>query len=141
MLLCLSACSFIGVTQKDYNADIREVASESIDDELMHIEAGETYYTSPGFALCVSMNGYFKILDYFSLSGNVRNYRNLYLYQYDYFYMVTDDLRDLYASVGDNNDLQYVEEEKVQGKDVQINVKKAGIYDISFDVKTLKFDL
>ncbi len=81
------------------------------------------------------------IMDYFSIEGDKRVYDNLYLYVDDYFYIITDDYKDLYASLGDTTDLEYAEEEKEQGEDIQINVKKAGIYKLTFDVKTLKFDM
>ena len=126
---------------KDYNADIQVVAPENIDTEHFVAEEDKTYYTSPGFSLCVEVNGSFMIMDYFTLEGTKRIYDNVYLYEEDYFYIVTDDYKDLYASLGDPLDAQYAEEEKEQGYDVQINVKKAGIYKIIFDVEKLKFDM
>ena len=126
---------------KNYNADIQAVAPENIDTEHFDIEEGTTYYTSPGFSLMMEVNGEFFEMKYFSIDGDKRVYDNLYLYVDDYFFIVTDDYKDLYASLGDSADLEYAEEEKEQGYDIQINVKKAGIYKLTFDVKTLKFDM
>lgn len=148
-LLCLgSSIMLVGCfpggnppTLKDYNADIQVVLPENITTEHFVAEDNTTYYTSPGFFLSISINGHFMIMDYFSLDGDKRIYDNLYLYKDDYFYMLTDDYVDLYASLGDVNDLQYAEEEKEAGYDIQINIKEAGIYKLIFDTKTLKFDL
>ena len=125
----------------DYNADIQVVTPENIDTEHFVSEEDTTYYTSPGFYLAIEINGEFMVMDYFSIEGDKRVYDNLYLYVDDYFYIVTDDYKDLYASLGDSADLEYAEEEKESGEDIQINVKKAGIYKLTFDVKTLKFDM
>ena len=125
----------------DYNADIQIVAPENIETEHFVVEENTTYYTSPGFSLWMEVNGEFMKMNYFSIDGDKRVYDNLYFYVDDYFYIVTDDYDDLYASLGDSADLEYAEEEKEQGYDIQINVKKEGIYKLTFDVKTLKFDM
>ena len=125
----------------NYNEDIQIVAPEEITTEHFIVEDDKTYYTSPGFSLWMEVNGAFLKMDYFSLDGNKRVYDNLYFYEEDYFYIVTDDYKDLYASLGDASDKEYAEEEKEQGYDIQINVKKAGIYKLIFDVDTLKFDM
>lgn len=130
-----------GTEIPDYNADVQIVTHENIDAEHFVVDENVTYYTSPGLLLSIEINGEFMVMDYFSLDGDKRVYDNLYLYVDDYFYMVTGDYKDLYASLDDSVDLEYAEEEKEQGYDVQINVKKAGIYKLTFDVKTLKFDL
>lgn len=125
----------------DYNADIQVVAPENIDVANFVIEDGKTYYTSPGMSLWMEVNGEFMEMDYFYIEGDKRVYDNLYFYVDDYFYMLTDDLKDLYASLSESTNLEYVEEEKQSGEDIQINIKKSGIYKLTFDVKTLKFDL
>ena len=149
MLICgasLMGCgSVFGIPEvpelPDYNADIQIVLPESIAAEHFKAEEGKTYYTSPGLSLWAEVNGEFLKMDYFSLEGNKRVYDNLYFYEDDYFYIVTDDYKDLYASLGDSADTEYAEEEKEQGYDIQINVKKAGIYKLIFDTETLKFDM
>lgn len=130
-----------GTTHKDYNADIQEVAPENITDDNFVAEENTVYYTSKGLLLWMEVNGAFFKVDYFSLDGNKRVYDNVYLYEKDYFYMAGDDMDDWYASLGDVSDSQYAEEEKEQGYDIQINVKKSGIYKLTFDVDTLKFDM
>lgn len=126
---------------KNYNADVKVVAPEEIDTEHFVLEEDTTYYTSPGFSLWMEVNGAFLEMDYFYLDGNKRVYDNLYFYEDDYFYIVTDDYKDLYASLGDSADKEYAEEEKEQGYDIQLNVKKSGIYKLVFDLDTLKFDM
>ena len=148
LLILISGISLVGCDMgtgtpaiPDYNADIQVVAPEDIDAEHFAVEEDTTYYTSPGFSLWMEVNGEFLKMDYFSLDGDKRVYDNLYFYVDDYFYMVTDDNKDLYASLGDSTDSEYAEEEKQSGEDIQINVKKSGIYKLTFDVKTLKFDM
>ena len=156
LLLVVSGTSFFGCdmgignltntgttnpTIPDYNADIQIVAPENIEMEHFVVDENTTYYTSPGFSLSIEINGEFMVMDYFSIEGDKRVYDNLYLYPDDYFFMLTDDYKYLYASLGDSADFEYAEEEKQSGEDVQINVKKAGIYKLTFDVKTLKFDM
>ena len=130
-----------GSTTPDYNADIQVVAPESIPHENFVAEEDKTYYTSDELQLSMEVNGVFFTLNYFYLDGNKRVYDNLYLYEDDYFYMLTGNYKHLYASLGDSTDTQYAEEEKEQGEDIQINVKKSGIYKLIFDVDTLKFDV
>lgn len=146
VLLCaaLVGCSGFGggdFSIPDYNADIEIVLPEDIDTDFCVPEEDKTYYTSPGFSLWMEVNGAFFELDYFYLEGTKRVYDNLYLYEDDYFYMLTDDLYDLYASLADTADGEFAEEEKQAGEDIQINVKKSGIYKLIFDTETLKFDM
>ena len=142
LLLLITSFSLVGCGEtKDYNADIQVVAPEDITAEHFVAEEGKTYYTSPGFILSISVKGHFMLMDYFSLEGDKRVYDNLYLYEYDYFYIVTSDYKDLYASLENEDDKQYAEEEKESGYDIQLNIKKDGIYKILFDTKSLKFDL
>lgn len=148
LLMAMSLGALVGCdfgmsepTVKDYNADIQVVPPESITAEHFVVEEDITYYTSPGFSLWMEVNGAFLKREYFSLDGNKRVYDNLYFYVDDYFYIVTDDYKDLYASLSDASDTEYAEEEKQSGYDIQINVKKEGIYKLTFDVDTLKFDM
>ena len=135
----LVGCGF-GKTPElpDYNADI-QVAIPDIENFVT--EEDKTYYTSPGFSLWMEVNGAYLEMDYFYLDGNKRVYDNLYFYEKDYFLIVTDDYDDLYASLSDPADSEYAEEEKEDGYDIQINIKKSGVYKLIFDLDTLKFDL
>ncbi len=74
--------------------------------------------------MCMEVNGEFLIMDYFSLDGTKRIYDNLFFYVEDYFYIVTDDYKELYASLSDSVSAEYAEEETKQGEAVQINIKK-----------------
>ena len=125
----------------DYNADIRAALPESITAEHFTVEPDTTYYTSPGLSLWMEVNGHYLEMDYFSLDGTKRVYDNMFFYKDDYFYMVTDDVKELYASLVDGYNSEYVEEEKQSGESVQINIKKSGKYKLIFDVETLKFDV
>ena len=141
--MSLVGCDMVlgGSSVPDYNADVQAVAPEKITDEHFVAEDNTTYYTSPGLALWVEVNGVYLKLSYFALEGSKRVYDNLYFYEDDYFVMASDDLRGWYASLSDVNDFEYAEEEKEAGEDIQINVKKSGIYKLTFDVETLKFDM
>lgn len=148
MLLFVTAFSLVGCfggetpsPEKDYNADVEVILPENITNEHFVPKEDETYYKSEGFILCISVKGNFMIVDYFTLDGDKRVYDDLFFYEEDYLYIVTDDYKDLYASLGDSEDTQYAEEEKEQGEDIQLNFIKSGIYKVIFDVKTCKFDL
>ena len=105
LLLLITSFSLVGCGgTKDYNADIQVVSPEDITAEHFVAEEGKTYYTSPGFILSISVKGHFMLMDYFSLEGDKRVYDNLYLYEYDYFYIVTSDYKDLYASLENEDD-------------------------------------
>ena len=107
------------------------------------IEEEKEYYTSKALSFISCINGYYSIDRPFTLDETneyKRVYDNVYLYEYDYFYM-DYDLKDNYCNLSDQTDLEYVEVEKSQGVDIQINVLKSGIYKIVFDVKTVSFDL
>lgn len=130
-----------GTTEKNYNDDIEVVAPEDVTIEHFVAEEGTTYYTSKGLLLCVSINGEYMIMEYFSVDGNKRVYDNLYFYEDDYIYMITGDYKDIYASLENAENNPYAEEEKEDGYDIQVNIKKSGIYKLTFDVETLKFGL
>lgn len=111
-----------------YNEDVQIVPPESIETENFVVDKDKTYYTSAGISLWMEVNGEYLKMDYFTLDGNKRIYDNLYFYKDDYFYMVTDDAKYLYASLSGSESSEYAEVEKQDGEDVQINIKKQGIY-------------
>ena len=141
--LPLSACG--GGTgdssPRDYNADVQTVAPENITLEHFVAEENTTYYTSEGLSLWMEVNGEFLEVNYFSLDGSKRVYDNLYLYKDDYFFMLTGNNTDMYATLSDSSDSEYAEEEFAEGEEYAINIIKAGIYTVVFDTETLKFDL
>ena len=107
----LVGCNFGDTSNNtDYNADVEEVNPENITIDDFIIEEGKTYYTSESLSLMMEVNGAFLEMSYFSLDGNKRVYDNLYFYVDDYFYMITGDYRDIYASLGDSTDTEYAEE-------------------------------
>lgn len=125
----------------DYNADVQAVAPENITLEHFVAEENTTYYTSEGLSLWMEVNGEFLEVNYFSLDGSKRVYDNLYLYKDDYFFMLTGNNTDMYATLSDSSDSEYAEEEFAEGEEYAINIIKAGIYTVVFDTETLKFDL
>ena len=147
LLALISGVFFVGCDMEevgkipDYNADVQTVAPENITVEHFVAEENTTYYTSQGLSLWMEVNGAYLKMDYFSLDGKKRVYDNLYFYEDDYFYMVTGDSRELYAALSDSVDEEYAEEEKQDGYEVQINVKKSGIYKLIFDTAALEFSM
>ncbi len=137
----LVGCFIFDDTPTDYNADAVVVAPENVDLEHFVAQDGVTYYTSKGLSLWAEVKGEFLKIDYFYLDGNKRVYDNLYFYQEDYFYMDVENSWDVFASLKEGDFSEFVQEEKEQGYDIQINVKKTGKYKLIFDVDTLKFDV
>ena len=104
----------------------------------------ENYFTSKKLQLITEINGSYKTDRPFTLDEtdeNKRIYDDLYLYKYDFFYMMSSDYTDTWCRLFDKNDLEYVEVEREQGEDIQINVKVSGIYKLIFDTVTKSFDL
>jgi len=145
LLLSLVGCDIIlggfPSNPTEGNADIEQVLPEDITLDNFLPEEGTDYYKSDWLSLVVSVNGYFFKMEYFSVDGNKRIYDNVYLYEEDYFYIITNDYRDIYASLSDPSDSEYAETEREQGFDIQANIKKSGIYRIVFDTLTSSFDL
>ena len=99
LLVVISGISLVGCDMgtgdpgiPNYNADIQVIAPENIDIEHFVPNEDETYYTSSGLSLWMEVNGEFLKVNYFSLDGSKRVYDNLYLYEEDYFYMLSDDM-------------------------------------------------
>ena len=102
----------------------------------------EKYYTSKRLNFCSEIMGYFSTDKPFTVdkdNENNRIYDNLYLYEDDYFYIISSDYKDVWASLS-NKANDYLEEEKAEGEDLQINVKISGIYKLVLDISTMKFD-
>ncbi len=141
MLICLLVgCDFAG-GDRDYNSDITVVLPEDVTVDHFTPAPDTEYYTSDKLILSMSVHGYFMNYKIFSLEGDNRVYDEIYLYEGDYFYAVSGDMRDLYATLGDPTDTEYASEEKESGYDIQINIVKSGVYTIKFDVNAHTFDL
>lgn len=142
MLLCLLVgCDFIGGGDTDFNSDLTVVLPEDVTVDHFTPEPETEYYTSDKLILSISVNGYFMNYKVFSLEGDNRVYDELYLYEGDYFYAVSGDMRYLYATLGDPADTEYATEERESGYDIQINIEKSGVYTVKFDVNAHTFDL
>lgn len=104
----------------------------------------DNYFTSKSLSLVTEINGSYTIDKPFTIdkeNTNKRIYDNLYLYQYDYFFMISSDYKDIWCKLSDKNDLLYLEVESEQGEDIQVNVKVSGIYTLVFDTVTKSFDV
>ena len=120
------------------NSDLVEQKTQSTDEQQT------TYYISNKYTLITEINGYYSTNRPFCLDKNDDNkriYDDVYLYVDDMFYMDKSNSWDIYCTLSDPNDLEYVEIEKEDGVDIQINVLKQGIYKIVFDMSTMSFDL
>ena len=87
------------------------------------------------------VNGYYTVIKYFTLdesNSDLRVYDNMYFYKDDYFFFLSNDMRDWYADIDEN---QYVEKELAEGEDYHINFLSDGVYRITFDIKTKKCDV
>ena len=141
--LLLSACSLFGGGGNggNYtNSGLSSLPPEQIPSYVDPIE-GKTYYNNDAVTLSLECSGYFTNYTYFYVDEtdeNVRVYDNLYFYEKDYFYFVSKDVKNLWASIEGEYDTEAVEEEKENGYDIQINVKKAGIYTLKFNLETKK---
>ena len=148
-LLLLTSCNLSGSrssTPKYTNEDISPVDINIVPSDVYLVDEEEAYYESNDICLYVEVNGSYEIIKYFTIdenNNNLRIYDNMYFYQYDYFQMMPNDEKDIniYASLSDEKDKQYVEEYRSEGVDIQIDVKVAGIYKLIFDLTTMKFDI
>lgn len=107
-------------------------------------EEGKTYYTCKRLSLVTEINGSYSVGRPFVLDEENewnRVYDNVYLYQGDYFYMDRTNSWEIYCTLSDPNDDEYVEIAKEGDVDIRINVKKQGIYRIVFNISTVSFDL
>ena len=154
IMFALMLCLFLPpiFTGCDFGASGGAIVNNSTD--LVVVEEGTsgegetpstpTQYKSKKLSLVTEINGSFNVNHTFILDPtdeNKRLYDDLYFYQDDYFYMDVADSWKIYCDLSDENDLEYVEVEKESGVDIQINVKKDGIYKLVFDIITHAFDL
>lgn len=105
-------------------------------------EKKDDLYTSKALFLVTEVMGSYSTDRPFSLdptNENLRIYDDLYLYEGDYFAVYASDLSDIWASL--KEPYSYVEEEKAEGYDLQINVKTSGIYKLILDITTMKFEV
>lgn len=102
------------------------------------------YYTSKYLSFITEINGSYTTNRQFTLDSNNTNkriYDNIYFYKYDFFQMMSNDYKYIWCSLSDENDIEYIDVEREQGEDIQANIKKTGIYKITFDTNTFLFDI
>lgn len=113
------------------------------DSEVESPAEEETYYKSKSLQLVTEINGSYRVDRPFTVDENdeyKRVYDDLYLYQYDSFYMGSDKY-DMWCTLSDTNDLKYAETAYSEGQAYQIDVKVSGVYKLVFDVVKKSFDL
>ena len=96
----------------------------------------ETYYMSDYISFIMSVKGYYQINIPFMIdkdNENLRIYDNMYFYEGDYFQLMSSDYRYIWATLK-NEDNEYLSPLREQGEDIQVDVKRSGIYKIILDI-------
>lgn len=117
------------VDLKEYNEDIYKTNDD-------------TYYTSNYISFIMSVKGYYQINVPFTLdenNENLRVYDNMYFYEGDYFQLMSNDYHYIWATLK-NESNEYLSPLREQGEDIQVDVKKSGVYKIILDTKTMIMD-
>lgn len=146
ILLLLTGCNIFNQNNSEnkYNNNNLNASSPVQGEDLFIVDNTKTYYQSNDLNLNVEINGFYTIIKYFTIDEtdkNIRIYDNIYLYENDYFYMLSEDLKDWYADLSENVSDIYAVKEIEEGEDYSILIKKEGIYRIIFDLETKQFDL
>ena len=142
--LALSACSLtpsdnsnhIHVPNIDNSVDLSEYKEEDY-----KTDEG-TYYMSEYISFIMEVKGYYQTHVPFTLdkdNENLRIFDNMYFYEGDYFQLMSNDYRYIWATLKDEN-TEYLTPLREQGEDIQVDVKKSGIYKIILDTKTMIMD-
>lgn len=146
MLICLVGCDMISGTNDNnkYNNDNLVSKIPNAEEEIFIVDSTNTYYESLDVTLWAEINGFYTSIKYFTLDDvnkNLRIYDDVYLYENDYFYMISNDNIDWFADLETSVDTIYAEKELEEDEDYSIVIKKSGIYKIIFDLETKKFNL
>ena len=142
--LATSACSLIpsGGSNGIYVPDIDNSEDLSEYSEGDYVTGDETYYVSEYISFIMEVRGYYQINVPFTIDKNDENlriYDNMYFYEGDFFQLMSSDYRHIWATLkNENND--YLIPLREQGEDVQVDVKKSGVYKITLDIKTMMMD-
>ena len=142
--LTLSACDLapsggsnrIFVPNIDNSVDLKEYSEED------YKRDDETYYTSDYICFIMEVKGYYQTNIPFTIdkdNENLRIYDNMYFYEGDYFQLMSSDYRYIWATLKNEN-TEYLTPLREQGEDIQVDVKKSGIYKIILDIKTMIMD-
>ena len=142
--LGLSACNLmpsgggngIHVPNIDNSVDLKEYEGEDY-----KTDEG-TYYSSEYISFIMSVKGYYQTKVPFTVdkdNENLRIYDNMYFYEGDYFQLMSSDYRYIWATLKNEN-TEYLTPLREQGEDIQVDVKKSGVYKIILDIKTMIMD-
>ena len=102
----------------------------------------ETYYKSDYIKFIMSVRGYYQTDIPFYVAKdneNLRIYDNMYFYKGDYFQLMSKDYRYIWATLKDET-TEYLTPLREHGEDIQVDVKKSGVYKITLDIKTMIMD-
>ena len=144
ILLSLTSCNMFSSNQGDKYNNEDLVSKIPLEEELFVIDQNQKYYESKDLTLWAEINGFYTSIKYFTLDSkneSLRVYDNVYLYEGDYFYMISNDLTDWFADLDETTNPEFVEKEISEGEDYSINILKSGIYKITFDLESKKFSL
>ena len=142
--LALSACNFtpsgnsngVFVPNINNSVDLKEYTEEDY-----KTDEG-TYYMSDYISFIMEVKGYYQTHVPFTIdkdNENLRIYDNMYFYEGDYFQLMSSDYRYIWATLK-NEDNEYLSPLREQGEDIQVDVKKSGVYKIILDIKTMIMD-
>lgn len=144
LAVALSACSGssgggsngIYVPSIDNSADLKQYEGED------YKVGDEKYYVSDYISFIMSVKGYYQTDIPFVLdkdNENLRIYDDIYFYEGDYFQLMSSDYHHVWATLKNEN-TPYLSPLREQGEDIQVDVKKSGIYKIVLDIKTMIMD-
>ncbi len=142
--LTLSACDFTSsgnsnntnIPNIDNRVDLKPYEEEE------YKTNDQTYYVSDYICFTMEVRGYFQVNIPFNVdkdNENLRIYDNMYFYEGDYFYLISNDYKYIWATLK-NEKTEYLTPKREQGEDIQIDVKKSGVYKITLDIKTMVMD-
>lgn len=115
---------------------------EKYSEEEYVTEEEETYYQSDYISFVMSVKGYYQINIPFILdkdNENLRIYDNMYFYEKDYFHLISKDYKYIWATLKNEN-TEYLTPLREEGEDIQVDVKKSGVYKITLDITTMIMD-
>lgn len=144
LALSLSSCdlspndekSGLYVPDIDNSVDLKEYE----DDE--YVTTDDTYYESEYISFIMEVRGYYQTDIPFTLdkdNDNLRIYDNMYFYKGDFFQLMSADYKYIWATLK-NEKTEYLTPLREQGEDIQVDVKKSGIYKIVLDITTMIMD-
>ena len=147
LLIGIICCALVGcgepsnringiyVPKIDNSKDLQEYTVEDNQDN-------ETSYVSDYIHFVREVKGYYQVNIPFTIdssNGNLRIYDNMYFYEGDYFFLISKDYKYIWATLKDET-TEYLSVEREQGEDIQVNVKKSGVYKIVLDITTMVMD-